>query len=135
MKGTLSFMYRKVKFKRPSGFMVECFFVFNSHDCSNFHSIEKNKISKSKSGSHLSKLNSISIIQQKAFVLLDLFWGHSVNQIGLVKNIPGIISYCHMKFGLKDLIRKILETRILLSKRAICESFFLVITLRAPVCF
>ena len=64
IKGTLSLM--KLKFKRPSGFMAECIFVFNSHNSGNFHSIEKNDISKSKLGSRLSKTKGISEIEQKA---------------------------------------------------------------------
>ena len=52
LKGTLDFMHKKVKFKRPSGFMVECILPFNSYNSGNFHSIEKNKISKSKLRSH-----------------------------------------------------------------------------------
>ena len=67
---TLRFMYKDVKFKRPSGFMVECSFTFNSRNSGNFHPNEKNKISKSKLGSPLSNTKDISEIKRKAFVLL-----------------------------------------------------------------
>ena len=69
-KGTLNFMYKKVKFKGASGFMVDCILSFNLHNSGIFHSIEKNKIPKSKLGSRLPKTKGISEIEQKAFVLL-----------------------------------------------------------------
>ena len=53
----------------PSGFMVECIFVFDSHNTGNFHQIEKNKISKTELGSLLSKPKSVSEIEQTDFVL------------------------------------------------------------------
>ena len=70
MKGTLSFVNKEVKFKTPSGFMVEYTFIFNSHNSGNFHSTEKNKLSKSNLGSRLSKTKSITEIEQKVSVLL-----------------------------------------------------------------
>ena len=63
-------MHKKVTFKEPSGFMVECILFLRSHDSGNFHPIEKNKISEFKFGSPLSKTESTSEIEQKAFVLL-----------------------------------------------------------------
>ena len=54
---------------------------YNSHNSGNFHSIEKNKIPKSKSGSRLSKSKSISD-RTKVFALLLIkrrtFLGHPV---------------------------------------------------------
>ena len=47
-------IYLEIKFKGPSGFMVECILYFNSHNSGNFHPNEENKISKSKLGSPLS---------------------------------------------------------------------------------
>ena len=67
---TLSFMKKKVEFKGPPGFMVDCILSFNSHNSGNFRLIEKSKISKSNLGSRLSKAKSILEIKQKAFVLL-----------------------------------------------------------------
>ena len=46
-------MHKKVKFKGPESLMVDSLF-FNSHNSGNFYSTEKDKISKSKLGSHLS---------------------------------------------------------------------------------
>ena len=72
-------MHKKAKFKGPFGFMVECILSFNSYNSGNFHSMEKNKISKSKLGFCLSKTKRILEIEQKAFVLFnqtqDLFFG------------------------------------------------------------
>ena len=50
--------------------LSSAFLFCNSHNSDNFHSIEKNKISKSKLESCLSKTKSISEIEQEAFVLL-----------------------------------------------------------------
>ena len=70
MKGTLRFIHKEVKFKEPSGFILRFihkevkfkepsgFMIvlsFNSLNSSNFCPNEKNKISRSKIGSHLSK--------------------------------------------------------------------------------
>ena len=70
IKGTLSFMHKKVKFKGSAGFMVECILSFSFHNSGIFQSNEKNKISRSKFGSPLSNTKYISEIKQKAFVLL-----------------------------------------------------------------
>ena len=72
-KGTLRFMQKEVKFKGTSGFMVECCFLSftnNYHSSANFHSNEKNKISESKSKSHLLKAKDNFINQTKGFPLL-----------------------------------------------------------------
>ena len=47
-------MHKKVKFKGPLVSWLNALLSFNSHNSGNFHSIEKNKISKSKLGSLLS---------------------------------------------------------------------------------
>ena len=60
-------MHKEVKFKGPSGFMVEYSFV--SHTSDNFHPNEKNKILKSKLESLLFNTRNILGIKQKAFVL------------------------------------------------------------------
>ena len=64
------FMQKEVKFKGASGFMVECSFVFYSHNSGNFHSNEKNKIPESKLESRLSKTKNNFRNQTKDFPLL-----------------------------------------------------------------
>ena len=63
-------MQRKVKFKGASGFMVDNnYFNNNYHSSGNFHSNEKNKMSESKSKSHLSKTKNNFRNQTKGFPL------------------------------------------------------------------
>ena len=85
MKGTLSVMHKKIKSKDPLVSWLSAFLSFDSHNSGKFYSIEKNKISKSRSGFRLPKTKSISGIEQKAFVLLLIkrrtFSGHPVYTI------------------------------------------------------
>ena len=55
IKGTVSFMHKKVKYKGSSGSCLVVFLSINSHSSGDFHSIEKNKISKSKQEFRLPK--------------------------------------------------------------------------------
>ena len=98
-------MHKKVKFKGPSGFMVECILSFNSHNSVNVHPIEKNMVSKFKLGSRLFKAKSISEIEQKTFVLLLIkcrtFFGTPGRYIGCFFGSKNMTLRNDIEFGVQ----------------------------------